>query len=472
MRRRTLAAPALVLAAVMAGSVLAGCGGPPGPRSDPAADAPVVPDYTATCAPGIDTNVPCLEVTLAAIDHARAAEGLGPLAIPADYGSLPIAAQVLDVVDQERVDRGLVPFAAATTALDATALDAARTDQAPALPRSPYSTAASQWIGGVANGLDADMQWLYEDGPGSGAPGCRSAGGSGCWADRHRVLGTYGPGTAVLGVGEAPTGDTSPGDVGGPSLAVVFAAATAVGPTSTTWAALRADLARGRLAAMTRPPTGESLTGIADPRANVPPQPDFTRICAPSGLDSSPRCLTAVLAAVNHARALEGVRPMVLPPGFGSMPVAEQIFVAVNLERVDRGLPPFVGMTTALDANAADGAAAANDPPDPGRSYLISDGEWAGGSANGLDAVYGWMYDDGVDSGNLDCTRAGQSGCWGHRHGILDDFGTLGSLVMGAAVDPTGDTNWGDRGGTSMAATLAETSTPVTSFVVRWPLGG
>ena len=459
-----------MLAAAMAGSVLVGCGGPPGPRADPAADAPVVPDYTATCAPGIDTNVPCLQVTLAAIDHARDAEGLGPLAIPADYGSLPIAAQVLDVVDQERVDRGLAPFAAATAALDATALDAARADQAPALPRSPYSTAASQWIGGVANGLDADMQWLYEDGPGSGAPGCRSAGGSGCWADRHRVHGTYVPGTAVLGVGEAPTGGTSPGDVGGPSLAVVLAAGPAVGPTSATWAARRADLARVRLAARTSPPAGESLTGIADPRANVLPQPNFIRICAPSGLDSSPRCLAAVLAAVNHARALEGVRPMVLPPGFGSMPVAEQIFVAVNLERVDRGLPPFAGMTTALDANAADGAAAANDPPDPGRSYLISDGEWAGGSANGLDAVYGWMYDDGVDSGNLDCTRAGQSGCWGHRHGILDDFGTLGSLVMGAAVDPTGDTNRGDRGGTSMAATLAETSTPVTSFALRWPL--
>ncbi len=466
-----MATAGAVLAAVLTGSVLSACSSPPSPRADPPADAPVVPAYTQTCAPGVDDHGPCLQVTLAAVDHARAAEGLGPLAVPADFGRLPIAAQVLDVVDQERVDRGLAPFVGASAALDRLAVAAARRDQAPGLPGAPVTAAASQWIGGVANGLDADMQWLYEDGPGSGAPGCRTPAGTGCWADRHRVLAAYGPGTAVLGVGEIPTADTSPDDQGGPSLAVVFAATPSVGATPFTWAGLRADLARGRLVPSRTPPAHESLTGIADPPANVAPEPDFPRVCAPAGLDSSARCLGAVLAAVDHARALEGVRPMVLPAGFGSMPVPEQIFVAVNLERVDRGLAPFAGMTSALDANATDGAVTANDPPDPGRTYLISDGEWAGGSANGLDAVYGWMYDDGVGSGNLDCTRAGQSGCWGHRHGILDDFGTVGTLVMGAAVDPTGDTNRGDRGGTSMAATLAETSSPVTSFVVRWPLG-
>jgi hypothetical protein len=117
-------------------------------------------------------------------------------------------------------------------------------------------------------------------------------------------------------------------------------------------------------------------------------------------------------------------------------------------------------MTAALDRNAQRGADDANDPPDAGPAYLLIDDEWAGGSANGLDAVYGWMYDDGFNSGNLDCLHRGAAGCWGHRKGILDNFGSGHGMVMGTAVDLTGDTNSGDVGGTSMAATLAVVGTP------------
>ena len=158
---------------------------------------------------------------------------------------------------------------------------------------------------------------------------------------------------------------------------------------------------------------------------------------------------------------------MVLPSGFAQMSIADQLFVVVNLERVDRGLPPFSGLTTALDENAQRGADAANDPPDPGQAYVLDDAEWAGGSSNGLDADYGWMYDDGFDSGNLDCNHRGASGCWGHRKGILDDFGSA-NLVMGAAVDTRGDTHKGDSGGTSMAVTLAVSDTPARSFTYGW----
>ena len=92
---------------------------------------------------------------------------------------------------------------------------------------------------------------------------------------------------------------------------------------------------------------------------------------------------------------------------------------------MDRGLPPFTGLTAGLNANAQRGADIANDPPDPGTDYDVVDTEWAGGSSNGLDAVYGWIYDDGIGSGNLDCPKGGGAGCWGHRHGILDNFGTV-----------------------------------------------
>jgi hypothetical protein len=196
--------------------------------------------------------------------------------------------------------------------------------------------------------------------------------------------------------------------------------------------------------------------------------PDYTRVCSPSGIDNSTGCIAAVLAAVNRAHALEGVRPMVLPSGYARLSVPDQLFVAVNLERVDRGLPPFGGLTTALNRNAQVGAEHANDPPDPGEAYALDDAEWAGGSANGLDAVYGWMYDDGFESGNLDCVRRGEAGCWGHRKGILDNFGSGANLAMGAALDPTGDTHSGDGGGTSMAVTLAVSTAPVRSFTYSW----
>ena len=78
------------------------------------------------------------------------------------------------------------------------------------------------------------------------------------------------------------------------------------------------------------------------------------------------------------------------------------------------------------------------------------------------------MYDDGYDSGNLDCLHRGAAGCWGHRKGILDDFGSGANLVMGAAIDPTGDTHSGDGGGTSMAVTLAVAGAPVHSFTYSW----
>jgi hypothetical protein len=148
--------------------------------------------------------------------------------------------------------------------------------------------------------------------------------------------------------------------------------------------------------------------------------------------------------------------------------VPDQLFVAINLERVDRGLPPAVGRTAALDRNARAGADKADDPPDPGGDYDVSDALWAGGSSNGLDAVYGFMYDDGPGSANLDCPAKGGPGCWGHRHGILDAFGAVGALLMGAAVNPTGDTYPGNEGGTSMGVTLAVTTRSPGPFVTAW----
>jgi len=205
-------------------------------------------------------------------------------------------------------------------------------------------------------------------------------------------------------------------------------------------------------------PADEAATGIPDPAHNVDAIPNYSRVCTGSGLDASARCTRAVVAAIDHARRLEGVRPLVLPAGYAQLGVPEQIFVVTNLERVDRGLPPLAGLVAGLNRDAAVGARQADDPPIPGPAYVVVDTEWSGGAWSALDADYGWMYNDGFDSGNLDCPHRKSPGCWGHRRGILDDLGSGPLLVAGAAYDPHGDSSDGDAGGTSMALVLATAS--------------
>jgi hypothetical protein len=467
---------AVIVALVL---LLAGCsssahqnGGP----GEPSNSEPPAPNYPAVCAPiGADTTSTCLRLTLEAIDAARAREALPPMVLPSNFARLTIPEQLFVAVDRERVDRGLPPFPGLVAALDVKAQIGADSAQLPPRPGDAYRATVTEWIGAVDNGLDADYQWMYEDGRHSGVPACSDSQSSGCWADRQTVLGRLGSRRLAMGAGFNASGDTSSGDLGGSSLAAILAVGSSrPDPDRShqtyayTWAEARAAMSAGTLRPLRSVPRSESGTGIPNPDHNVAPVPDYTRACAAGGIDVSRACTSAVLAAINHAHALEGVRPMVLPSGFALLTLPEQLFVAVNLERVDRRLPPFGGLTPGLNRNAQQGADDANDPRDPGQAYVLSDAEWAGGSSNGLDAVYGWMYDDGFASGNLDCLRRAAAGCWGHRKGILDNFGSGANLAMGAAVNTTADTHRGDRGGTSMAMTLGVASTPVRSYAYRW----
>ncbi len=465
--RRCLSVAGLALALLLAGCSAAGRTS--SDLVDPGRSVSPVPDYADTCAPvGIDTTRPCLRLTLAAIDAARAAEGLGPMVLPADFPQLTVPEQLFVAVDRERVDRGLAPFTGLTTALDAGAQKGAAGAHLPPQPAPAYGAVTTEWIGDVDNGLDADFQWMYNDGPDSGVPGCSGGRTSGCWVDRDIILTRFGSPHLVMGAAYDPNGDTSSEDRGGSSLAATLATASHGGGDVYSWKQALTAMSAGRLRPLRSVPPSESNTGIGDPGDNVTPVPDYTRVCVGGGVDNSPACVGAVLRAINHAHALEGIRPMVLPAGFAGLSIPQQLFVAVNLERVDRGLPAFAGLTAALDKNAQEGADEADDPPDPGRAYDLDDAEWAGGSSNGLDAVYGWMYDDGFDSGNLDCLRHGAAGCWGHRKGILDDFGSGTNLVMGAAIATTGDTHRADKGGTSMAVTLAVAGAPTQTLTYGW----
>lgn len=191
--------------------------------------------------------------------------------------------------------------------------------------------------------------------------------------------------------------------------------------------------------------------GLVNPSSNVSPQPDFqnsgwcsvgsTALICPNPCfggsadvaspvqavwTADPACTSYVLAAVNHARSLEGVKALVLPSNWDSLSVPEQLFVVADLERVDRGYPPYLGLNAVLSADAQQAAVAQVDPTlavgFPGIGTLGS--TWAGGGSNVLFADYVWMYDDGwggslANTFNLDCVSATSPDCWGHRDELL-----------------------------------------------------
>lgn len=125
---------------------------------------------------------------------------------------------------------------------------------------------------------------------------------------------------------------------------------------------------------------------------------------------------------------------MILPKGYATMSIREQQWVVTNLERNDRGLPPFAGLYSVADSDANAGARADTDA-----TNTVPDvrkwGEIWSGSANVLGSDVLWMYYDGPGGSNGDCTATNTSGCWGHRDNMLGDWVTSDALLqfMGAS---------------------------------------
>jgi hypothetical protein len=138
--------------------------------------------------------------------------------------------------------------------------------------------------------------------------------------------------------------------------------------------------------------------------------------------------LNKVLVSIDAARATqEGLAPLRFNVArFNRLSVAEQVFVMSNLERTTRGLYPAMAMVKRLDSIAALAASGDQDPSDSARGFSSI---WSSAPSSlgqfALFADFGWMYDDGPPPQyifrNVDCTRARQSGCWGHRDNILSD---------------------------------------------------
>ena len=116
------------------------------------------------------------------------------------------------------------------------------------------------------------------------------------------------------------------------------------------------------------------------------------------------------LTSIDAARAVEGVGPMEVDETMlDSLPAPEQLFIVLNDERIDRGLPPIEYMSAQLNAVAAQSAASATDvvPPSSlsnGTAVTFGGAVWAGLSSV-LESDYLWMYDDGSAGARRPPTR-------------------------------------------------------------------
>ncbi|MHB8466517.1 MAG: cell wall-binding repeat-containing protein [Acidimicrobiales bacterium] len=164
------------------------------------------PGFLDVCShePGtIDNGGECVHATLSAINHERASEGIGPMSLPASYPTLAADAQLLSIVDRERVDRGLPPLVGTTSDLDTDAQSGANTRSDPAVTAPPY--ADGRWQGtsteaaDLSQALGADYFWMYRDGWGGSSDttfntDCTSANAGACWSHRRAILAAFDPG--------------------------------------------------------------------------------------------------------------------------------------------------------------------------------------------------------------------------------------------------------------------------------------
>lgn len=75
-----------------------------------------------------------------------------------------------------------------------------------------------------------------------------------------------------------------------------------------------------------------------------------------------PNCTALGLRIIDRARAINHLRPLVLPTNYRRLTGKEQVFVLVNLERIANGVPPLVGLAAPLDASAQLSADRSEDP--------------------------------------------------------------------------------------------------------------
>lgn len=177
-------------------------------------------------APTVASQRRCEAAALPAFDAARAAEGIGPLQLPAGFAAEPAPVQLLALIDLERVARGLAAVPSLSPYLDALAEWGASHGADPPLPTG--RAGGSNWAGGLRSTLLSTFLWMYDDGPGSFNFDCPTAGSAGCWGHRRNILSAY-PDPALMGASSE-----------GSSLAMLVVAGSGLSRTGPTWASLAA----------------------------------------------------------------------------------------------------------------------------------------------------------------------------------------------------------------------------------------
>ena len=155
--------------------------------TDPPANRQLSQATVRACQSG-PSGAACQSAALADLNAARAAEGVGPMQLPGDFGSLTVPQQLLVLSNLERVDRGLVAVIGLSGPLDQDALTGARNDADPIPSQVNGDTWTSNWEGGYASPLEADFEWMYDDGYGSDNVDCNAPTAPGCWGHRHDIL--------------------------------------------------------------------------------------------------------------------------------------------------------------------------------------------------------------------------------------------------------------------------------------------
>jgi ribosomal protein L24E len=168
----------------------------------------------------------------------------------------------------------------------------------------------------------------------------------------------------------------------------------------------------------TNPAQTNVLPAGENPSASIGPSSAFVDNCY-GGDPNISGCNSAALADVNYARSTEGLGNLSLPSDFYSLSNTSQLVAVANAERTSRGLPAFPENGT-LDSLAQQAAGLGQDPEGP--SNYTWGSNIAFGAATPLAADFGWMYDDGPNSANVDCQAAGDAGCWGHRDNVLSPW--------------------------------------------------
>ncbi len=174
------------------------------------------------------------------------------------------------------------------------------------------------------------------------------------------------------------------------------------------------------------------------PSVNIGPLPTPIVPESWSGPNPNAECDRGGVVGLDYCGAtLEGLAPLTLPANWTSLSDPQQGFVLINLERIERGETPMVGISTTLDEDAAAGADANTDPSVSPITDGVGGSIWSSGNfvETGLS---GWLYDDGPGGFNLDCNGSTTWGCFGHRDNILD-YRTNSELAAGVADSPEGN---------------------------------